>query len=163
MSREQAPRILLHTIWQVERNSPLLTEEARNRLAPYITRYAQTLGVVVLAVGGTDDHLHILHGLLPSRPLDKTLEEIQRATVRFLRDSMQLTGFVWSEEGDPESLRPTDSESLIGYIRENAVRHATQTTVLEWEGSSFATEDSPEDPAAILPEWLKQAAQGMKD
>ncbi len=147
-------RILLQSLWRTREGGPLLTGEAVERLGPYITRYAQTLGITVFAVGGTENHLHIAHDLVLARPLTGTMEEIRRATVRFLQDSLSMPGFVWAEDISIVSARPEDGDSLFSYIRENAARHAAGRTLPEWEG---AEEAGPEETEEI-PDWLKRAA-----
>ena len=133
----------------------MLTAESVERLGPYITRYAQTLGITIFAVGGTEDHLHIAHDLVSSRPLTGSMEEIRRATVRFLRDSFNIVGFAWADDICTVSARPEDLESLSAYIRENAARHDAGRTLPEWEGTDEATTSDATDE---LPDWLKRAA-----
>lgn len=153
-------RILLQSLWWPREGGPLLTAEAVERLGPYITRYAQTLGIAIFAVGGTEDHLHIAHDLVPSRPLTGSMEEIRRATVRFLRDSLNIPNFTWAEDTTLVSARPEDLESLSAYIRENAARHAAGRTLPEWEGTDGDAEPEETDE---MPDWLKRAAAKAGD
>ena len=149
--------VLLQTVWRVGERSPALTDEAITRLAGYVPRYGGTLGLTVHAVGGTGDHLHLLHDLPTSKTLVSVMEEIRRASVRFLRDSLNLPAFAWSDDTCLDSFRASDRESLVGYVRENAARHAANRTVPEWECGGEDEESAALD-ADEMPEWLKQAA-----
>lgn len=160
MNQQAGNRILLQSLWWTRDGGPILSDEALERLGPYITRYAQTLGIAVFAVGGTENHLHIAHDLVPSRPLTGTMEEVRRATVRFLRDSLNLSGFTWAEDTTIISARPEDLETLSAYIRENAARHAAGRTLPEWEG---AEEEAEAEETEAIPDWLKRAAAKAGD
>ncbi|GAB4460405.1 MAG: hypothetical protein OHK0029_24350 [Armatimonadaceae bacterium] len=154
-------RLLLQTIWQIGKNSVPLPEAVRSRLAPYITRYAQTLEMSVYAVGGTEDHLHILHNLPLDKPLQKNLDEIQKATVRFIREFPETSQFQWADTMWIATFRAEDRELLEGYVRENAVRHQTGRIVPEWEGTEFPA-DAPTDSAEdALPDWMREAAHRL--
>lgn len=156
MERAGGTRIVLQSIWRVGENAPELSEDVRTRLAAYIPRYAQTLGLNVYAVGGVGDHLHIVHDLVPDKPLTTALEEVRRATVRFLRETFKLNTFAWAPETCLLSVRPSDLDDLSVYVRENAARHAAGRPLPEWEGAEESTEEP--DTADALPDWLQDAA-----
>jgi putative transposase len=154
-----AVHVPVHLIWRVAANSPALTPEAVERLVPYVTRYAQTLGILVYAVGGTTDHLHILYDLTPTRTLNDVTAELQKTTLRFLRDVLNLRGFAWDTEIRTEGIGPENRDALTDYIRENAVRHAENRLEPTWEG-----DDTEESAVSVsgdeLPAWLREVLPG---
>jgi putative transposase len=146
--------VVIQFIWQVK-GEVALTPQAIERLDPYITRYSQTMGVSVHAVGGTDDHIHVLFDL----PLDKSVKsietELRKTTTRFLRETLTLFGFSWADESTYISVTPDETSDVIAYIRENPRRHMVGDTISAWE----AEEDAAAEEEA-LPEWLRSATKG---
>ncbi|MDX1931720.1 MAG: transposase [Capsulimonadales bacterium] len=127
-----------------------LTPAVIERLQPYVTRYAQTMGIAVFAVGGQEDHLHILFRL----PEDKTLKmidtELAKTTTRFVRESLALPGFAWAEEPLFLSVSADEVEECAAYILDNPARHASRTAIAAWE-----TDEEADGDDDAVPEWLR--------
>jgi putative transposase len=151
--RTTAIRISLHTLWPVAIGSPELTPDSIERLVSYATRYAQTLGIAVYGVGGTNDHLHLLVDLPPTMTMQQMLDELQRATARFLSEVLRMRGFAWATEDTClESIGPDQIAFVTDYIVENAAHHADGTTLEEWEFVQTGETVSPDDE---VPDWLR--------
>lgn len=146
--------VVIQFIWRVEEGRAL-TPQAIERLAPYITRYAQTMGVGVYTVGGNENHLHVLFSLPANRTLDSIHRELQKTTTRFLRETLNLSGFSWEEEAMIVSLSPEDIDEAGEYIRGNAAHHLAGSTIAVWEGDEMIEEADDE----ALPEWLRDVGK----
>jgi REP element-mobilizing transposase RayT len=146
-------RITIHCLWRVNRDGPELGAPAWERLPGYVTRYAQTLGVRVHAVGGGPDHLHWLFDLPSVRTVESVNDELRRASARYLAGRPDGAGFAWAAGVGAQSVSTSDSADLAAYIGENAARHATGQTIPEWEFAEFKDAE-PEDE---LPAWLRSA------
>ncbi len=145
-------KLLFHLRWPVREGGEGLTPEALDRLAPYTTRYAQTLGVLVHAVGGVEDHLHVVLDAAPTRSLDEINNELRRATSRFLRDVLNARDFAWADEGQYlASISPGDLDEIAAYVREQPARHAGSDLRPALEGED-AGNDAPDDE---MPGWLR--------
>lgn len=146
-------QIRLHFRWPVGEGASL-TPEIVDRLAPYVTRYAQTLGVLVHAVGGVEDHLHVVLDIPPTRSFGEINDELRRTTARFVRDVLGQRAFAWAEDGQfLASLSPSDLAAIAPYVREQAARHAGGDLNPYWEGKDGEAEEDEEDDT--LPGWLK--------
>lgn len=159
-TRPPGMRVVLHALWPVEKGSPALTPEARERLTSYVTRYAQTLNTGVYAVGGAHDHLHVLYDLPPGLAPDQVTKELQRTTVRFLRDTLSLPDFDWNREAAfLESVSAAHRDDLIAYIGENAARHEVGDVRAEWEffADRSDTAATSVEPSEAVPAWLSEA------
>jgi putative transposase len=154
-------RVSVHMLWWTAENADsALTPEIVERLVPYITRYAQTLGITVHAVGGTSDHLHILYDLPPKRTLDDVTRELTKTTTRFLRDVLNRRGFAWQEETLTESVGPENFAALAVYIQDNAARHASGDLEPAWEGGDDVETDGAEEE---MPSWLREVLPGGRN
>ena len=154
--RSEGVEVLVHLVWPVADPAAVpLTEEAIERMISYATRYAETLNVRVLAVGGVFDHLHLLVDLAPTLSLEKMVRDLMPPTERFLRDVMGFGGFAWDGSGYAASgVSPTERERVITYIRDQAARHAENDldADLEFEVAASAEPSVDEDG---VPDWLR--------
>jgi putative transposase len=151
-------RVPVHMIWWTTgSDDSALTPDIVERLVPYITRYAQTLGITVHAVGGVEDHLHVLYELPLKRTLDDVTRELTKTTTRFLRDVLNRRGFAWQEETLTDGVGPENFAALAAYIQENARRHASGDTEPFWEGLD---EDETGAPEEEIPSWLREVLPG---
>lgn len=146
--------------WFVASNAGALSPEQIARLASYITRYAQTMGVTVHAVGGFVDHLHVVFDLPATQTLEKIAADLQKTTVRFLRESLGSPTFAW---GGIHAVGITDGtvDFVTAYVAENGARHQSGQIEYEWE----PTNNMPSEPEDEVPAWLRDAIanKGRKD
>ena len=150
-------RLFYHLRWPVKNGAPPLSDGALERLGPYLTRYAQTLGAHVHAVGGAADHLHILAKAPPERALLDLSEELRRATGRFLRDVLNLSGFAWDDGAQSlATVSPDALPALIAYVNEQPARHAVWNLNPEWEDQASG---EPQNQEEELPDWLRDVVR----
>jgi REP element-mobilizing transposase RayT len=132
-----------------------LDRDAVSKLVPYATRYAETMNIRVLAVGGAADHLHVLADIPPDMTLDKVARELQRPTERYLREVLGLHGLAWDAETAAVcSVSPGDVERVAAYVRDQAAVHASGDLDPLLEGIE---EDEAEgaDEEGEIPDWIK--------
>ena len=146
--------ILIHALWPIRSGGDSLSPAVWDRLPKYLTRYAQTLGVTIYAVGGMDDHVHLLLDLPASKTLDSITGELQKAVARFLKDALSLGDFAWDRPAaSAHSVSIRDFEEMQAYVQKNAEHHSGATTIAEWENEPV---DSAEE-ADAMPAWLRNA------
>ena len=134
----------------------LLTPDVLAKLAPYLTRYAQTLNVVVHAAGGVADHLHLLADVPTDMPADRVPKELLAPATRYLRDVLGMTGFDFDVGAvSVVSVSPTESAVAAAYVSEQMERHASGNLVVAWEAVSGFDDASGADET--LPAWLAGA------
>ena len=143
----------LHARWRSALPDMPILPEALDRLPAYVTRYGQTLGVSVRAVGGAEDHLHLLFDLPGNRTIDSAMAELQRATARFLQDVLGQRAFSWKAAYFAESIGAEMIATVADYVTENRRHHDASTTHDEWEDIA---EDAASDDES-LPAWLREA------
>jgi REP element-mobilizing transposase RayT len=143
----------IHLLWHVAGGAGTLAPDAVVKLAPYVTRYGQTLGCTVYAVGGADDHLHVLLELPPNKSYGALSDELTRATARFVREAYGPTNFAWDTEYDAVSVGDDELAEVTAYIAANADRHASGELVPAWEGDPGAMAGGDDE----TPDWLREA------
>jgi REP element-mobilizing transposase RayT len=149
-------RILVHDLWWTDGDAPL-GEEMADSMRPYVTRYGQTLGITVLAVGGADDHLHVLYDAPSGKTPDEITAELQRATTRYVRETLGLRRFAWAEASAVFSVAPQDATEMTEYITNNAARHRENRIYPEHEGAGFDADENADNDENEIPAWLRDA------
>lgn len=154
--------VIVHAVWWTAESGPALPAGAPERLVPYVTRYAQTLGVTVTAAGGTGDHLHLLFELPATRTLGEITSELQRATTRFVRETYQEARlFAWDASAvDMVSVGPDDAEATAEYVRNNSEHHVSGDLIAALEGYPDTAASSSDDDT---PDWLREVMDFRRD
>ncbi len=58
--RHPHARLYVHLVWATWDRAPLITPEIRDRIYPVMQHQASKLGVQIVAIGGIEDHVHVL-------------------------------------------------------------------------------------------------------
>ncbi len=152
--------ILVHVVWTLTPGAPPLTNAVVERLAPYATRWAKTLGVTVWAVGGAGDELHLLLDAPVDRALQSVTNELQAATMRFGKDTLGINGLIW-QSASYEGVGAHEKEARIGYIQTIAHPSSEETFPHEKKTESAAASETGADDDT-MPEWLQEALAASK-
>ncbi len=59
--------LIYHLVYSTKDRRPLITENRQSRLYDYIGGMIRKRGGICLAIGGMDDHIHILTKLRPDK------------------------------------------------------------------------------------------------
>ena len=58
--RHPHARLYVHLVWSTWDRAPLITPEIRDRIYPGMQHQASHLGAQIIAIGGIEDHVHVL-------------------------------------------------------------------------------------------------------
>ncbi|MBW3570524.1 MAG: IS200/IS605 family transposase [Gemmatimonadetes bacterium] len=58
--RHPHARLYVHLVWATWDRAPLITPEIRERIYPVMQHQASRLGAQIMAIGGVEDHVHVL-------------------------------------------------------------------------------------------------------
>jgi len=73
----------------------MIAPELQARLWAYMGGIAREHEMKALAVGGTDDHVHILLSLPSSLPVARAMREIKSGSSRWMHETCELPSFEW--------------------------------------------------------------------
>ena len=79
--------------------------------------------MAALAVGGTEDHVHILLSLPSSTPIAKAMREIKSASSLWMRQNLNRRTFEWQEGYGAFSIGWTQIPATIAYITRQQEHH----------------------------------------
>lgn len=111
----------VHCVFSTKDRLPIIPAELKEKLWAYVGGIAVNLGVTLMAVGGTNNHLHLLI-LLPSRlPLAEVVQKLKANSSRWLGE--QGVTFAWQKGYGAFSVSPSVLERVRSYIHHQAEHH----------------------------------------
>jgi REP element-mobilizing transposase RayT len=110
----------VHVIFSTKERRPWIASDYQHRLWTYIIGIGKHKDVPVLAVGGMEDHVHILIVLPASMPLAKAVQMIKANSSRFMRQN--VPEFEWQKGYGGFSVGASAMAATVEYIR-NQKRH----------------------------------------
>src|SRR5262249_1049009 len=84
-----------HAVFSTKERKRLITQDIKERLWQYMTGIAENIDLVTVAVGGMDDHLHMLFHLPPTLALADAMRLLKTNSSKWL--SQHKRGFCWQE------------------------------------------------------------------
>jgi putative transposase len=84
---------------------------------------ARKRGMKALAVGGVDDHVHILLSLPSSMTIADAMREIKSESSRWMREEAGVPKFAWQEGYGAFSVGCAQVEETVAYIARQAEHH----------------------------------------
>ena len=88
----------MHCVFSTKERRKLITPQVQRRLWPYMGGMARENNMKALAIGGVEDHVHILLSLPATMPIAKALQLIKGGSSKWLHDNFpaQRT-FAWQK------------------------------------------------------------------
>ena len=120
MSHTNAQNVI-HVVFSTKERRKAIPEDMQSRLWAYVAGVCQNLGIGVHAIGGLEDHLHILIQLPPSLPLAKAVSTIKSNSSRWANERRQK--FTWQEGYEAFSVSHSALPAVVRYIRNQKAHH----------------------------------------
>lgn len=133
--RRSGIAVYVHFVWATWDRLPLLTDEIRPRVHHAIAAKCVGLGAEVVAVGGVEDHIHLLVGLPATVSLADFIGKVKGASSH-LATHETLPGdafFKWQGAYGAVSVSPNLLPEVSAYIADQKQHHADKTLIPDWE------------------------------
>ena len=114
---------LFHCVFSTKQRRKIIAPDVQSRLWPYMGGIAREHKMKALAVGGTDDHIHLLLSLPSSLPVAKAMREIKSASSHWMHETCGLRGFEWQEGYGAFSIGWSQVETTLAYIAGQEEHH----------------------------------------
>ena len=79
-------QIYIQIVFAVKNRNCLINSDHQEELYKYITGIVQNKGNKMIAINGTNNHVHILIGMLPKESLSDLIKEVKRCSSMFIND-----------------------------------------------------------------------------
>jgi putative transposase len=116
-----------HIVFSTKDRQAFIASDWRERLHEYMGGTVRGLGGVPEAVGGVDDHVHLLVGLRATHTLADFVRDLKKADTAWVRDEIREPAFAWQEGYGAFTVSPTARKAVTGYIQNQAVHHGRQS------------------------------------
>jgi REP element-mobilizing transposase RayT len=143
-----------HFIWTTKNREALLHGDIEPLIHRSIREVSEPLGVLVRAIGGTDDHIHIVVSIPPRVGIPAYIRELKTRTTHAVNRARLLPQhdtFSWQREYGMFTFGRQSLDDVVAYVK-NQRQHHAEGTIRPY----FETTDSREVPA-VAPKERVQA------
>jgi REP element-mobilizing transposase RayT len=120
--------VSVHFVFSTKNRVRAITPEIEKRLWAYLAGVARGLGMFVHAVGGYDNHIHLLADLPATRSIANVMQCIKQSSSRYLRELLSAEQHVtWQPGYGAFSVGRSGIARVIRYIRNQREHHRVRT------------------------------------
>ena len=115
--------LLYHIVFSTRDRRPIITIDRRPRLYEYVGGIIRELGGISLAIGGIEDHLHLLAKLRPDKALSDLLRDVKANSSGWMHDVFpDARDFHWQKGYGAFTVSMSQVPAVAAYIA-NQERH----------------------------------------
>ena len=126
-------RLYVHLIWKTWDHMPLLTQEVRAAVYPVLLGKAREQGCETLAIGGVEDHVHLLIKMPSTLDVALLVKEMKGASSRHAHLVFPSKTFKWRGTYGAVSVSSSALSTVIEYIENQAAHHQRNYLQIELE------------------------------
>src|ERR1700678_392302 len=89
--------VLIHFVFSTKGRQRMIAPDVQPRLWAYMGAIARELGIEAVAVGGTEDHGHLVLALPSGVSIAKAMLEIKKGSSRWMHKTIGFKEFAWQE------------------------------------------------------------------
>ncbi|WP_138431661.1 IS200/IS605 family transposase [Fodinibius saliphilus] len=121
-------QIYIHLVFSTKYRAPSLKQDFEHQLQSYIRDHAEDQELKILAIGGTQTHLHILLTMPPKFPVSKAAQIIKGSSSRWLNKyHFDKEKFRWQKGYGAFSINKSLLPTTINYIKRQKEHHSEIT------------------------------------
>jgi len=114
----------IHYVFSTKNRLPVLSKEIRERLWPYMGGIARENDMLAKAVGGAEDHAHLLLSLPTTLTISKGIQLIKGGSSKWLHETFpKMHDFAWQEGYGAFGVCISNIPDTIAYIAGQEEHH----------------------------------------
>jgi REP-associated tyrosine transposase len=114
---------LVHCVFSTKERRTVIAPEVQPRLRAYMGGVARDLAMTALAVGRTDDHVHLLLSLPTSLSVASAMRQIKSGSSRWMHETGGMPGFAWQEGCGAFSIGLGEVEATVAHVAGQREHH----------------------------------------
>lgn len=130
-------RTYYHLIWATKERHLLITPERETDLYDYIIHKADNLNCTIHAIGGVEDHIHLVASIPPSLSIADFVKNIKGSSAHLLNKNSRLSQntvfFSWQRGYGSLSLGSKQLEQAVSYVKNQKNHHSQKTAIATLE------------------------------
>ena len=135
-------RVYVHLVWGTWDRLPLLTPARRREAYAAMKSKCDELGCEVFAIGGIEDHVHLVVQLSATVGFATLAKEVKGCSSHLLTHGSDDGFFKWQGAYAAFSVEQENLPALVEYVRNQEAHHRDQSHKPEHE-ISFEEPDAP--------------------
>jgi REP element-mobilizing transposase RayT len=116
-------RVYIHLIWKTWDKLPLITDDVKAVVYRVMLSKAEAMACNVHAIGGVEDHVHVLLSLVQTQTISNVVKELKGASSRIVSVEIGNRFFKWQGTYGAISVSPNALPAVIKYIQNQADHH----------------------------------------
>jgi len=134
----------VHCVFSTKNRARIIPVELQPRLWSFMAGIARQNGITPIAIGGFDDHAHVLIAVPQTMTLAKAMQVIKAGSSKWCNQNFGHGPFEWQAGYSATSVSTSMVERTKAYIRNQREHHRTHDFAEEWrlflEKNGFAPE-----------------------
>jgi putative transposase len=121
-------QIYIHVVFAVQARESLIKAEWKEELFKYIAGILNNQKTKLIAIGGVEDHIHILFGMNPTIALSDVVREVKASSSKFINEEKFVRGkFYWQEGFGAFSYSRSQIDAVAKYILNQEQHHSIKS------------------------------------
>jgi putative transposase len=117
-------RLNYHFIWGTKNREPLILPAFETDLYRVIASKADELGAIVHAIGGIENHIHLIASVPPKIALSTFIGQVKGNSSHFVNHVIQPDfHFIWQAEYGVQSFENEKLSILVRYVQNQRKHH----------------------------------------
>lgn len=124
-------RTYYHLIWATEDRQPLITRDREPKLYDYIRGKADAHGCFIHAIGGIEDHIHLVVSIPPKLSIADFVKKIKGSSAYHLNHTASSPdlAFSWQHGYGVLTLGSKQLDDAIAYVNNQKEHHHNGTII----------------------------------
>ncbi len=124
-------RTYYHLIWATESRLPLITSDRESELYGYIIGKADAVGCIVHAIGGVEDHIHLIASIPPKMSVAEFIKTIKGSSAYHMNHTPSASGlaFSWQHGYGVLTLGSKQLDDAKEYVNNQKSHHLGGTAI----------------------------------
>jgi REP element-mobilizing transposase RayT len=122
----------VHCVFATKGRREIISVELQPKLFAYLAGIARNVGITLVAIGGTSNHVHLLISVPPTMALAEAVQKLKANSSRWMGE--QGLSFEWQKGYGAFSVSSSLVETVRAYIRNQEEHHRKRTFEEEFLG-----------------------------
>ena len=115
---------LIHCVFSTKERRKIIVPDLQARLYPFIGGIARENNMKALAVGGIEDHVHLLLSLPSMMPVAKAIQLVKGGSSKWIHETFAThKDFAWQEGYGAFSVSISHVKDTVAYIKAQEEHH----------------------------------------
>ncbi len=116
--------ILIHGVFSTKLRKSMISKEVQPRLWSFIGGIARKKKMKALAIGGINNHVHVLISIPPTIAVAKAMQLLKGGSSKWMNDQIRGRTFAWQENYSAFSIGVSQIDDTVRYINNQEKHHA---------------------------------------